>query len=153
MKTTGQSIQLVNGKWMCYEHCSAGSSSSLTEVYQPSTMTCDADKFIADYYYDEDQNGLVHPQFTVDMGNVGCYTCPAGTLRANPFGYAGLNDGTMRCFPEDEFGCVTCPAGKQLLCSDSWLYFEEMSKAATCDCYEASAMAVLEPFCDGGGGV
>jgi hypothetical protein len=151
MKTTGQSIQLVNGKWMCYEHCSAGSS--LTEVYQPSTMTCDADKFIADYRNNEDQDDLVLPQFMVDMGNVGCYTCPAGTSRAGQIKYAGVHDGTMRCLPEEEFGCVTCPAGKQLLCSDSHLYFKEMSNAATCDCYEASAMEVRELFCDGGGGV
>jgi len=144
MKTTGQSIQLVNGKWMCYEHCSAGSS--LTEVYQPSTMTCDADKFMAEYENDEDGE-IVLPQFTVDMGNVGCYTCPPGTLRAGTNKYRGPNDGAMRCFPEEEFGCVTCPAGKHLLCSDSILYFPEMSRASNCDCYESSAMEVFEIGC------
>ena len=144
MKTTGQSIQLVNGKWMCYEHCSAGSS--LTEVNQPSTMTCDADKFMADI--ENDEGYIVLPQFTVDMGNVGCYTCPPGTLRAGTNSGRGSPDGAMRCFPEEEFGCVTCPAGQHLLCSDSWLNCPEMSRASNCDCYESSAMTVIEIGCE-----
>ena len=114
---TGQEIVYLNGKYQCFESCSAG---SLSFVDQPSTLTCDVDKFKA-----EDHT----------TGAVGCYTCPAGMTRAEHDG----NTQTVRCYSEDELGCVTCPAGKQLLCSGQY--------ASVCECYDTSAMGLVVPTC------